>query len=258
GLPGEVAGAEQRFDVQVSGTSYVLFVVPSFFVLREDGKPTGLAFYGLVRKDDLEARALRLPSLGMPAIVIAFVIGMAFLWPALKLYTMSDRERLKKSSVVTMCGITLVAAVLLATLYLSFGFFLSQSERNDHELRQLAGMIHTHLVSELKTGLTTSRDIIRELVELEQGDSTRGQTGKRQENADWWPADSRFPISALIANQNIIATAEKYPFFSHIILTGQKPPENSAAVHAGNERQIIKLSAALPTPLIELPEPEFP
>jgi hypothetical protein len=257
-LPGEISGADERFDIQVSGTDYVLFVVPAPFVLTgEDGKETPISFYGLMRKDAMESKALRLPSLGMPAIVIAFVIGMAFLWPALKLYTMSDRERLKKSSVVAMCGITLLAAVLLAALYLSYGFFLGLSERSDHQLQQLAKMIHIHLGAELRTALTTSRAMVRELVDLEEAAQTN--PANRSGDDSWWPPDSRFPISQLRTNQRIFDLIEKYPFFAHIILTGSKRVGDSPAEHASIERQIIKLSAsAIPTPLIAMPQSRFP
>ncbi len=261
-LPSDVSGADERFDIQVSGTGYVLFVVPAPFVLTgEDGRETPIAFYGLMRKDTMESKALRLPSLGMPAIVIAFVIGMAFLWPALKLYTMSDRERLKKSSVVAMCGITLLAAVLLSALYLSYGFYLGLWERNDRQLQQLARTIHSHLGLELRAALTTSRAMVRELVELEEArqKTTPTNPGDRPGDDSWWPDDSRFPVSELRTNQRVFDLIQKYPFFAHIMLTGSKPLSDSAAARASNERQIMKLSAsAIPTPLIAMPLSQFP
>lgn len=89
---------------------------------------------------------MRMPKLALPAILLFFFIGSAFLWPALKLYTMSDRERLKKTSLLAICGMTMLAAVFMAALYLNFGLFLNMSQAEDSQLKKLAGMIHSHLL----------------------------------------------------------------------------------------------------------------
>ncbi len=253
----EISGADQRFAVQVADTDYVLFGVPASLVLfDETGKETAMAIYGLIRKDDLDAKALQLPLLGMPAMGVAFFIGMAFLWPVLKLYTMSDRERLTKRSVAVMCGVTLIAALLLWALYLQVGFSLAQSERSDQQLRDLSARIQSNFSTEVRRGIDTSRSIMNKLLSRVGNDPN-----------SMWPADSRFPISQLNDNSDFL----RYPFFKHIILTGRKPAIDSTggapterqivklSGGAPTERQIVKLSAStLPTPLIALTESGFP
>ena len=247
-LPREVWGSDQRFDVQVSGTNYVLFVAPAQFVLSDEaGKEMPIAFYGLTQKEAIDAQARRLPSLIVPVIFILLIAGMAFLWPALKLYTMSDRDRVKKSSVFAMWSAAMVAGALIGTLYFSYGFFVDMSERNDGRLLHLSGLIRKHFSHEIEGAIRTAQVILGNNAQAES------MLGNR------WPEDSYSLLTRCCW-----ANFEKYPFFGHVMLFGPKPKgevglERSITDEPASQRQIIKLSATrIPTPLISLPLERFP
>jgi hypothetical protein len=247
GLPRQVWGADQRFDVQVSGTSYVLFVSPAPFVLNsENGSETPIAFYGLTRKDDIDAQARHIPSLSLPVICITLVVGMAFLWPALKLYTMSGRDRLTKFSVAAMLAITVLAAALFGAVYLSYGFFLDSSDRSDTQMRQLSERLRLNFAREISDAIHVSQDVLVSL----------GDTDLSAQNQ--WPPDSYHLLS-----QDGPALVKAYPFLAHAMLLGNKPKGEAASVREASDqpsdlRQIVKFSAtSIPTPLISLPPTKF-
>ncbi len=246
-LPRQVWGADQRFDVQVSGTSYVLFVAPAPFVLNDEtGKETPIAFYGLTRKDEIDAQARRIPSLSLPLIFFTIIVGMAFLWPALKLYTMSDRDRLTKFSVTAMLAITVTAAALFGALYLSYGFFLDMSDRSDGQIVQLSEQIRSHFAREVSDALQASESILEKL--RASSDSLPNK----------WPPDTYYLLS-----QTGPSLVEPYPFLAHVMLLGAKPKGDQAAARDPADepselRQIVKFSATpIPTPLISLPPSRF-
>jgi hypothetical protein len=242
GLPRQVWGSDQRFDVEVSGTSYVLFVAPAPFVLGdESGNEMPIAFYGLTAKSAIDAQARRLPSLIVPVSIILVIAGMAFLWPVLKLYTMSDRDRVTKSSVFAMLGAALVAGALLGALYLSYGFFLDMSERNDRQVVQLSDQIRAHFLREIGDAVRVSESILETL-----------------EPGNQWPPDGYFLLTRCCQTN-----FERYPFLGHVILLGPKPKGETALATRDfeepvDQRQIIKYSATqIPTPLISLPTTRF-
>ena len=257
GLPGKVWGADQRFDVQVSGTSYVLFVAPAPFTLKDESnklEDTPIAFYGLTRKDEIDAEAEHLPPLNLAVIFILMIVGMAFLWPALKLYTMSDRERLTKISVVAMLIVVTLATALLGALYLSYGFYLDTLDRDDQQLKRLSDRIREHFAFEVRDAIRVSESILRD----------EGATW----NSPWksWPRDEYHllaPPGATLPSVPQIAW-EGYPFLIHAIFLGRKPkgdPDSGsdAELEPVDERQIIKFSSTrIPTPLIPLPFSKFP
>ena len=247
-LPREVWGSDQRFDVQVSGTSYVLFVAPAEFVLSDEaGKEMPIAFYGLTQKEVIDAQARRLPSLIVPVIFILLIAGMAFLWPALKLYTMSDRDRVKKSSVFAMWSAAVVAGALIGTLYFSYGLFVDMSERNDGRLLHVSDLIRQHFSHEIEQAIRTAQVILGNNAQVKSmlGDS--------------WPEDSYSLLTRCCW-----ANFERYPFFGHVMLFGPKPKgeagfEKRTSGEPAGQRQIIKFSARrIPTPLISLPLERFP
>ena len=251
GLPREVWGADQRFDVQVSGTSYVLFVAPASFVLddessKESSKETPIAFYGLTPKDDIDAEAQRLPPLGVPVIFISLIVLMAFLWPALKLYTMSDRDRLTKFAVAAMSGVALLAGALLGALYLSYGFYLDTLERNDEQLHSLSDHVRKHFTREIVAATRTADSIVKDLSE------SKPVTERR------WPEDGYHLLSSPLRTD-----WNAYPFLTHVVLLGAIPEREPVSDQDLNEpvdqRQIIKFSATgIPTPLIPMPVEKFP
>ena len=274
-LPREVWGADQRFDVQVSGTSYVLFVSPAPFVLNgESGGETPIAFYGLTQKDTIDAQARRIPSLSLPVICITLVVGMAFLWPALKLYTMSARDRLTKFSVAAMLAITLLAAALFGAVYLSYGFFLDTSDRTDTEMRQLSERLRLNFAREISDAIHASEDVLVRLggpglSAATQGDRVAGclnTTGPPEAACrpakgsaqDQWPEDQYHLLS-----QSGPSLIQAYPFLAHAMLLGDKPKGEAASVREASDqpsdlRQIVKFSATrIPTPLISLPPARF-
>lgn len=238
-----ISGANQRFDVLVGGTPYVLFVVPAPFEL-EDERPaalkskknasTRIAFYGLVRKETLEKQALSLPNLALPAILLTLFACLAFLWPPLKLCTMSDRERLGKGAVANICIASFLACVFIGTLILSFGMYRTLSEEEDPTLQALANAIHSHLVEELQDGFKTAQ-ILHNLKPFHQKNSLSFKDLQNEQ-----PELAR-----------ILET--EYPFFKHLILSG---PIKGAGTE---QKQLFKITAnVVPTPLISLPEAEFP
>jgi hypothetical protein len=238
-----VSGANQRFDVQVSGTDYVLFVAPAPFELDDErpstqkkNNPTRIAFYGLVRKESLAKQALGLPDLALPAIMLTLFACLAFLWPPLKLYTMSDRERLGKASVANICLLGFLGYVFMGTLVLSFGLYRTLCEEEDPRLQALANAIHTHLVAELKDGLEAAA-VVRCLYPEHSGETVPFRD---------------LPKKDFKARDQLM---EKYPFFKHLILTNRSGGDGAA----NDQQQIFKITAnVIPTPLIPLPEADFP
>ncbi len=237
-----ISGANQRFDVQVAGGSYVLFVVPAPFQLTDQRPLTNLAparriaFYGLVRKESLEKQAMGLPDLALPAIMLTLSACLAFLWPPLKLFTMSDRERLGKGSVANIALLASLACVFLGALILSFGLYLTLSEEESLRLPALANAIHSRLVEELNDGFAAA-DVLRCVDPKKMGTS--------------------ISFSELKKTQPDVAAKleQRYPFFQHLILSDSA----KGAANVGDQRQIFKITANLiPTPLISLPEAEFP
>lgn len=241
------SGANQRFEVQLSGATYVLFLVPAPFRLDDDRQGESkskasipMAFYGLVRKELLDKRAIELPDLAIPTTVLILLAVFAFLWPALKLQTMSDRERLRESLVAATFATTLFGGVLVATLALCWGLFRSSIEEADQNLKSLAGMMDNHLEAELHDGFEMSNCVLQLVFGKHHGkrlsfDALEGtEAGQREHTA---AEEINF----------------HYPYFRHLIVTA---PDSSD--RRDDQTEIFKISSnAIPTPLIPFPASRY-
>ncbi len=254
----QLAGAEGRVEVEISGEPYLLFSIPVQITLSFAGSSSEapLVLYGLARKDAWEARAMQLPSLSVPALLLTLIMGMSLLWPVLQLQTMSPRVRLLKTTLAFMVGSSLLAAVVFAALVLVAGFALRLNHDQQAKLESLSGQIRDHFAWETAQAIHTTQQAVHVLA---------------SETQDARPADPRLSFHLLSALLERLPKAPSaapayllrrdlldYPYFVHIILTSNRNP-GEPSVRSGLERQIIKLSTdPVPTPLIDLPVFRFP
>ena len=237
----DVAKGQQRLTVQFSGDEYALFLeplqirlaVPDGKAAESKGQAVQLLVGGLVRVSVLEAKAMAMPTSDPVAAFLCLVSLLAITWPALKLATMSSKERLRPLSIGAMAVAALCAAAVLTQLYLAYGFHLTLRQETAANLRRLSERLRENFYLEI-------RDAVRmiEAARLEPKGKPAAHLETFRSIDSLSPATKRFPA---------------YPFFAHLFSV---EPENDKREAY---QQDWKLSSdLLPTPLIPIRPASYP
>lgn len=239
----DVAKGQQRLTVQFSGADYALFLEPTPLRLAlaqplagggekkmAAAPPPGathLLIGGLAKVSTLESSATAMPAADPVAVFLGLSSILVLIWPTLKLVTMSPKERLRPAVMVTLAVGALGAAVVLAQLYLAYGFRLSLNQEAAVRLRELSAKLSANFSSEVLAMLNT----------LEESRKSYGRP-----DAGLQTFKSLSPVKSFSG----------YPFFSHLYAI--------EPVHGGPiYEQVWKLSAdPLPTPLISMNPSAYP
>lgn len=234
----DVASGQQRLTIQFSGDEYALFLQPAPIRLAiEPGSgaaagATQLLIGGLVRTAVLEGMATAMPTSDPAAVFLCLSSILVLSWPALKLATMSPKERLRPAPMALLAVAALGASVVLTQVYIAYGFRLGLHQQSVANLRELSGRLRANFNEEIRAAvrmLETSRKGYAE------------PPGKLQ------------TFHSIEEALRPVKHFREYPFFSHLYVI-----EPLDAAHE-NYRQKWKLSAdQLPTPLIEIRPANYP
>lgn len=233
------AGASSRTEVEAFGDRFLIYVQPTplRLGLRDAPKPgseKNLVFVGITRKSRYDKASTAVPPGNLALLILGLLITAAITWPLLKLFTMSPKERLRRLSVISLFISTMAAFLLMALLYLEFGFLLWLYDRTDVRLEAIVRQMSKNVTQEVT-------NILASLDEHEQWLHDEGI----EPNLETLEYFDRPPMEI----------APSYPFFRHAIFALYRPD----AVDSTGLVQHYKLSAdRIPTPLIATPFSQFP
>ena len=160
----EFSGADERVEIELSGKTYVLYLAPTSIPIAIDTfeppvRP--LLICGLVSKAEIEAKIIRLPSLAIPLGILGLVLVLSILWPLLKLYTMSPKERLRSRDLAGIYATTFLILVTMSTLFLGEGTAMTMEKDTDQRLVAIARSIQCSFAADVQEAMCTGRAAVR-------------------------------------------------------------------------------------------------
>jgi hypothetical protein len=149
-------GSSQRYDVEVAGRGFALFVQPLPMPLLGDGStgkeghgPRKWLLCGLLSHDEITKQSLAVTPSYLAAAVAILLLAL-FSWPLLKFKLLGERQRVRLVDVL-MAALCSLLGISLVTLLLLDLYHHHQLERHsDRQVRALASRMEMNLEREVR------------------------------------------------------------------------------------------------------------
>jgi hypothetical protein len=150
-------GSSQRFDVEVAGRGFALFVQPvpmPFLGVRiageKDHPPKKWLLCGLLSHEEITSQGLAVTPSYLAAAVALLLLAL-FSWPLLKFKLLGERQRVRLVDLL-MAALCSLLGISLVTLLLIDSYHHHQLERHsDRQVRALASRMAMNLEREVRS-----------------------------------------------------------------------------------------------------------
>jgi len=149
-------GSSQRFDVEVAGRDFALFIQPVPMPLlgvantgKKDHQPPRWLLCGLLAHEGIKSQSLAVTPSYLAAAVAMLLLAL-FSWPLLKFKLLGERQRVRMTDVL-MAALCSLLSISLVTLLLLDLYHHHQLERHsDRQVRTLASRLEMNLEREMR------------------------------------------------------------------------------------------------------------
>jgi hypothetical protein len=218
-------GSSQRFDVEVAGREFALFVQPVPMPLlgvantaKNDHQPPKWLLCGLLSHQEITSQSLAVTPSYLAAAVAMLLLAVAS-WPLLKFKLLGERQRVRLVDVL-MAVLCSLLGISLVTLLLLDLYHHHQLERHsDRQVRALASRLEMNLEREVRRAYCQLETLERaaaagNLETLERAAATSNEKSSSanpgEEPLQWaLPWDKRWDVKGQV---------EPYPYWTEFAL----------------------------------------